>query len=87
MKKKSRRETILTILKNSNTELTCQEICKKIIKAEKLTGNVAHYLSGSISSKLAKLVKQGILRYADEEGIRGGHVYQLNNKYLNSRDL
>lgn len=78
----TRKERILKMLKRPGTKLTCQAICKKIIKAEKLdeSSSVAHYLSGSISSILAKMVKEKVLRYAEEEGPRRGHIYELNLK-------
>lgn len=75
---KSRREQILRILRYSpSCGLPCQEICRQIIVQNKLTGSVAHYLSASISSKLAKLVKDGILKYSRQKTSRGGHIYQL----------
>lgn len=74
----TRKQMILSILKNPDTKLTCQQLCKKIIKKQKLTDNIAHYLSGSISSILNKMVKDGILKYAKEVGVKGGYVYQLN---------
>lgn len=80
MKKLSRRETILHLLKHPDKKMTCQQITNYIIKKEKLVGSVARYLSGSISSKLYELVNKGVLKYADEKGIKGGHIYQLNNK-------
>lgn len=76
----TRKEMILRYLKNPHAVLSCQDICKKIIKRQKLAGNVAKYLSGSISSVLAKLVKEGILKYAKGSGPRGGHLYQKNSK-------
>jgi hypothetical protein len=76
----TRKERILKILKRPSTKLTCQAICKKIIKAEKIdeSSSIAFYLSGSISSILAKLVKTKVLRYSDIEGPRGGHIYEMN---------
>lgn len=76
----TRKERILKMLKRPGTKLTCQAICKKIIKADKLEGNIALYLSGSISSILAKLVKEKVLRYSELEGPRGGHIYEFNLK-------
>ena len=81
MKKLSRRETILYFLRKRGTALTCQQITNKIIKREKLDGNVARYLSGSISSKLAKLVKDGLIYVEDSAtGLRGGKVYMKEFK-------
>lgn len=56
--------------------MTCTEICKQI----KLQNERSrHYLSGSISSILNKLVKQGKLYYHSSSfGPKGGHVYILN---------
>lgn len=56
---------------------SCQEITKVFIESEQLTGNKAHYLSGSISSILAKLVEEGTLEYAPGRTKKGGHLYQL----------
>lgn len=72
----SRKERILKMLSNPKTKLTCQQITNRFIKQDDLTGNVAKYLSGSISSILAKLVKTGELKYADKKTDRGGHIYQ-----------
>lgn len=72
----TRKDQILLMLEHNPT-LTCQQITKKIIEAEELSGNVAHYLSASISSILAKMVKKGVLEYSIQNGPRGGHVYQL----------
>lgn len=74
----TRKLTIFLYLSKPGTIMSCQEITKKIIKDENLKGNVAHYLSGSVSSILAKLVKDGILKYADGKSLRSGHLYQLN---------
>lgn len=67
----------LSLLKKKG-KLSCQQISKAIIKKEGLTDNKALYLSGSISSKLANLVKKGVLRYAEDKGEKGGHLYELN---------
>jgi hypothetical protein len=74
----TRKQKILHYLQFSYIIMSCQDITDKIIKEEKLTGNVAKYLSGSISSILAKLVKDGVLKYAEGKGPRGGHLYQKN---------
>lgn len=73
----TRKQIILKYLKNPKTVLSCKEICDKIIKEEKIFGTtVAHYLSGSVSTILAKLVKEGVLKYAEGTGPMGGHLYQ-----------
>lgn len=72
----TRKQLILQLLKKHDTKLSCQQICKSIIASQKLTGNVAHYLSGSISSILNKLVKDGELQYAEGTAVRGGYLYQ-----------
>ena len=74
----TRKQMILTILNNPETKLTCQQLCKIIIKKQKLKDNIAHYLSGSVSSILNKMVKDGVLKYSEETGVRGGYVYQIN---------
>ncbi len=76
--KLTRRARIIQMLRIGKTQLTCGQICKKLIEEQELTGNVAHYLSGSVSSILAKLVKEGVVKYSDKSGPRGGHVYQKN---------
>lgn len=76
----TRKDRILKYLKNPRLSLSCQEICSKIIYDESLEGNKARYLSGGVSSILAKLVKEGVLKYSTLLGPRGGHMYQLNKK-------
>lgn len=84
----TRKDRIIKYLKKSN--LTCQELTKKIIKAEGLTdaNNVpfdqrAKYLSGSISSILAKERKKGtIIVVAGDKGPRGGMVFQLTKNAI-----
>lgn len=78
MKKQTRIQYALKLLAKGKP-LSCQQISKAIIKKEKLTGNTALYLSGSMSSKLANLVKKGTLIYADGEAEKGGHLYRINN--------
>lgn len=75
----TRKEQILKLLKDTHTIMTCQELTKKIAKKEKLSGNRLIYLSGSISSILRKMVKDGILKYANIKDSRGDHTYQLNS--------
>jgi len=65
------------LLRGNDHAMSCQELCKGIIFAENLIGNKAHYLSGSISSILAKMVKDGELEYGDRKSIGGGHLYRL----------
>jgi len=75
----SRREKILVIFATHwGTKFSCQQITKKLIRSEKLTGSVAHYLSGSVTTILAKLVKDKFLKYAKEKTPRGGHLYQID---------
>ncbi len=78
MKKQTRIDFTLSLIKKKGA-LSCTQITKAIIKKEKLNGNVALYLSGSMSSKLANLVKKGVLRYAEGKGEKGGHLYEINN--------
>jgi hypothetical protein len=73
-------EEILEILK-SEGRATCQRITHQIILSRNLTDNKARYLSGSISSKLRKMVNDGILEYNPIWiGPKGGHVYQIKTK-------
>ena len=73
----TRKERIVNVFfKSKRSKWTCQQVTNAIIALEELTGNKAKYLSGGISSILAKLVKQGILKYAEGQGPKGGHIYQ-----------
>lgn len=78
MNKQTRADFALSLIKKKGT-LSCIQISKAIIKKEKLTGNKALYLSGSMSSKLANLVKKGVLVYAEGKSEKGGHLYKLND--------
>lgn len=81
----TRKERILLLLKKPGRKMTCQEITKYFIKKDKLEGNVAIYLSGSISSILRKMVDDQLLMYDEHaKGPRGGHVYKIyQNKSKN----
>lgn len=72
----TRREKILDLLKLPHSHMTCGEICSFIVTDEGLSGNVAKYLSGSISSILRKMVDKGELHYSQIKGPRGGYRYQ-----------
>lgn len=73
----TRKERIVKILKGAGYPYTCQEITNLIIKDEKLTGNKARYLSGSISSILLKMyISKEVLRI-QYHGPKGGHGYKL----------
>lgn len=63
--------------KNPNG-IGCTELTKFIIERDMLKGNIAHHLSGSISSILAKLVKEGILKYSKHKSPKGGHLYLIS---------
>ena len=76
--KQTRSSFALSLIKKKGS-LSCQDISKAVIKKEKLTGNKALYLPASVSSKLANLVKKGVLRYAEGKSEKGGHLYELNN--------
>jgi hypothetical protein len=76
--KTTRREMILQMFPDNTVKLTCAQICHAIIEKQNLNGNIAQYLSGSVSSILRKLVLKGDLKYAEGFGIKGGHLYQLN---------
>lgn len=65
--------------------LTCAVITQRIIK-EKYQNKPQPYLSGSISSTLAKMVKDDILEYTPGTvGPKGGHFYQLSTKETNGQ--
>lgn len=75
----TRKEYIFRLFGNNmNKTFSCQEITNKIIKWQKLEGSVAHYLSGSVTTILAALVKKGTLKYDDKKTPRGGHLYRVN---------
>lgn len=84
---KSRKDMILDMFKAPGVQMSCMEICKNIIKAQKLEGSVAHYLSGSISSILNKLVKEGVLQYATEKSVRGGYMYEKFEQLITAANL
>ncbi len=67
----------LSLIKKKGA-LSCQDISKAVIKREKLTGNKALYVRASISTKLANLVRKGVLRYAPGKSEKGGHLYEIN---------
>lgn len=73
----TRREKILNMFSHPMAKFSCQQITNNIITEEKLTGNSAKYLSGSISSILRKMVLKNVLEYCDFTTNRGGHFYQL----------
>lgn len=75
----SRRIKIIAIFAlHPDKTYSCSNITKMLIKKDKLSGSVAHYLSGSVTTTLAKLVKDGFLEYAKEKTQRGGHLYQFS---------
>lgn len=80
MEKQTRREFILTLFKVHATKLTCTEVTILVKVRENISNEDAHYLSGSISSLLASMVKNGELQYAEKLGPRGGHVYELKKQ-------
>ena len=71
----SRKQRILRMFNKPDKELTCAQITNYFIKKDKLTGNIAHYLSASISTILRKLVLAGILTYSARITKRKGHIY------------
>lgn len=77
--RKTNKEMIVDMLKEG-TPLSCWDITKRIIKIKYPKG--ATYLSGSISSILAKMVKDNDrIEYAPGKAIRGGHLYQIKTKH------
>ena len=71
------KKDILDFLRDNPGEWSCAQITKHILQKRNLKGSVAYYLSGSVSSKLALMVKQGTLEYAATTTPRGGHLYKL----------
>lgn len=59
--------------------LSCAHVCDYLINSGFVTNTAKKYLSGSVSSILAKLVKEKVLKYSDTKAIKGGHIYEQNN--------
>lgn len=76
----TRKQKIIKLLEEAKDPITCQEITNKIIKEEQLKDNKALYLSGSISSILLKLYKEGIVVRHEATGPLGGWGYTLKSK-------
>ena len=75
LKDMTQKEGILWVLSDASA-YTCAKICEELVHHE--IAKPSRYLSGSISSKLNKLVKEGILEYDKElKGPKGGYVYKL----------
>jgi predicted transcriptional regulator len=75
--KRTYRATILQILQNPRTQITCGEICKRLIKRLDIATWKHQYISASISSILHKLVDEGLVEYSTtKKGPKGGYVYQ-----------
>lgn len=72
----TRKQMIIHIV-SSNGELSCAEICVRLIAYGYVSEGSKQYLSGSVSSILAKLVKENILEYSFKKSIRGGHIYKM----------
>lgn len=70
---------IIEMLHSPEIILSCQQITSRIIKKEKIPkdSSVARYLSGSVSSILCKMVKDGDLAYDEKLSPRGGHMYRV----------
>jgi hypothetical protein len=74
MKQETNREKILRCL-TAGAKMSCAQICNSIAIRD-LYGTHALYLSASISSDLRKMVRDGVLKYSDSYGPRGGWVYE-----------
>jgi hypothetical protein len=68
---------LLTYHPTERKSLTCQEICKALMKEDGVRGPVCSQLKSTISGTLNKMVKNGELKYAIETGPKGGHKYKL----------
>jgi hypothetical protein len=82
MEKQTRRELIISILKSIKKPLSCAQITLQIAVMEDIEPhtNQMYYLSGSVSSQLARMIKAGELEYAPGKAIKGGHLYRLKTK-------
>lgn len=79
MAKEINRTALILKALNKKNVMSCQQITDYIVKVQGLTDKYKiRYLPASISSKLAKLVKEGVLRYAKGKSIHGGHLYEHN---------
>lgn len=68
------REMVIDILRKSKRPLTCAAICRALQDKMKIT----QYTSGSISSILAKLVKEKVyVEYGEQVGPKGGYTYKF----------
>lgn len=73
------RHTQILRMLNQRSPLSCAFITSIVAVNEKMEpgSNKRRYLSGSVSSTLAKMVKDNILEYAKTKTARGGHLYQI----------
>lgn len=69
---------IVDMLQTTQFSLSCLDICKYLISEKKIPKHLQHYLPGSISSILNKLVKDRIIIYDSKTTPRGGHLYKYN---------
>lgn len=74
----SRPDWIVTVVfQHPDAKKSCKEVTDAVIERERITDeHTLRYISGSISTVLNKLVKEGKLKYAEEKTSRGGHIYQ-----------
>ena len=91
VKLKPRREQIVDFFLEAwppDIEYSCTDICKRIMHNEMQAGirpksnHGYHYLSGSVSGQLRKMVKDGTLRYSVNKTPRGGYLYMNAADYL-----
>lgn len=80
MKKKTRRERVLALLATREHFKSCKWLTQRIARMEKIHTytNQRKYLSGSVSSLLARMVKAGEIEVDPiMKGSRGGKCYKL----------
>jgi predicted transcriptional regulator len=70
MKEVKRRQKILKII-NTYKEVSCAEIHKILVLAQMGID------SNTLSSYLHQMIKQGILKYSEQQTSRGGHIYMI----------
>lgn len=81
----TRKYRITELLKRIDEPATCGEITRYVILSEGLKGNVAHYVNGSVSSILKKLVDEKVLAYGERKGPHGGATYYHTDRYKERR--
>lgn len=84
MKKKTRRERVLSLLATREHFKSCKWLTQRIARMEKIHTytNQRKYLSGSVASLLLRMVKAGEIEVDPiMKGSRGGKCYKLRTDH------